>query len=249
MATCASCSREVQDTHRGLCGACYKRWRKWNETPNVACEWCGREYFDPAPRQHTLCSRPCYRAWKIGRTNSNEPIAARNRPPVDADGKVVLKCVHCGASFRVRPYELKRHPRYCSLACNAAVKIIPRIQLTCERCNKQFRFLPGRLRWGFGRFCSRKCFKTARKENKLPREPDRGRAYRRFRDQLLSQVDHCAECGRQENLVVHHRIRTRERPDLLFALENIQVLCRGCHTRRHASQGHLRVPKQSEQRA
>jgi 5-methylcytosine-specific restriction endonuclease McrA len=70
---------------------------------------------------------------------------------------------------------------------------------------------------------------------RAPREQDRNsRAYRRFRDALLAMAAACEECGAVTDLVLHHRIRTRERPELLFDGENLEVLCRACHTRHHS---------------
>jgi hypothetical protein len=139
MAVCVSCEHEAKTTRRGLCGACYKRWRKWNKAPNVTCEWCGRGYFDSVPRKHTLCSLTCYRAWKIGRDSRNEMIAGHLRPPVDPDGWVELACEHCGSPFRVRPYELRRRPKYCSRACKGARRTALRVLVTCEHCGTVLR--------------------------------------------------------------------------------------------------------------
>jgi 5-methylcytosine-specific restriction endonuclease McrA len=246
MAVCVSCSRNVRHTRRELCAACYKHWRKWNNPPNVTCEWCGRRYFEPAPKKHTLCSLECFSAWKIGRNSRNESIAGRRRPPVDRNGRVALACEHCGSPFRVRPYELKRLPKYCSPACNAARRIVLRALVPCEHCGALFCILPNRFLLVAGRFCSRKCYEATRKANKMPREAPRSRAYKRFRNVLVSQSGQCCRCGAQENLVVHHRVRTRERPDLLFARDNLEVLCSSCHTKAHARVGLFRIPEPAE---
>jgi len=46
-------------------------------------------------------------------------------------------------------------------------------------------------------------------------------------------------------LHLHHRVRSRERPDLLFDLDNIEVLCNACHMATHALLGHLNIPEQA----
>jgi hypothetical protein len=246
MAACVNCQRDVRQTRRDLCAACYKHWRKWNKTPNVECEWCGRAYFEPMQKQHTLCSPQCFRAWKIGRNSRNETIPGRRRPSVDHDGRVALACEHCGSPFRVRPYELKRRPKYCSPACNAARRIVPRALVPCEHCGTVFRILPNRFLLVAGRFCSRACFDAKRTSIKLPREPRRSRAYKRFRNVLVNQNDQCQRCGARDNLIVHHRVRTRERPDLLLERDNIEVLCSSCHTKTHGRLGHFRIPEQMD---
>ena len=68
------------------------------------------------------------------------------------------------------------------------------------------------------------------------------RRYRRFRDNWLAGAEGCERCRTKADLMLHHRIRTRERPDLLYAPENLEVLCRSCHTRHHNEQGHTRIP-------
>jgi len=166
-----------------------------NEPPNVRCERCGRRYFDQAPKNHTLCSRECYRAWKIGRSTKNEPIPGRERPPVQPDGNVLLNCEWCGEPFRVRPYELQRRPRFCSLQCNAVRKVAPRTFLECDHCGRRYSYLPNRLLLVNSRYCSRECYEEARRLHKLAREDRRGRSYQRFRDEQVAAAGRCARCG------------------------------------------------------
>lgn len=45
----------------------------------------------------------------------------------------------------------------------------------------------------------------------------------------------CVECGSRVRLEVDHVLPVRDRPDLAFTLDNLQVLCSRCHTRKTAS--------------
>jgi 5-methylcytosine-specific restriction endonuclease McrA len=116
--------------------------------------------------------------------------------------------------------------------------------MTCEWCNASFELLPSRVFVSRYRFCSKGCWRAACRAGKAPRETERGtRAYRRFRDSHLAKADKCVECGATEDLLLHHLIRTRVRPDLLFAEQNLRILCRACHTHHHASLLHMQPPE------
>ena len=237
--TCSACGRGTSSTHRGMCGNCYRIWARENRPPNATCEACGRGYFRrPGARENgRTCSRACYAAWKVGRNQHNEPT--------DGATLVTRKCEWCSVEFSVEKRQIaKSFGRFCSLQCSAARKAVPRIAMSCEWCGERFLLLPNRLFFGCGRFCSRPCYVAARTNAKLPREPGRAeRSYRRFRDEWLARSNGCERCGTKADLVLHHRIRTRERPDLIYASENLEVLCRSCHTRHHGEQGHHRVPE------
>jgi thymidylate synthase (FAD) len=43
----------------------------------------------------------------------------------------------------------------------------------------------------------------------------------------------CSECGSTEKLHCHHIETVKDRPDLAFDMENLQVLCSKCHNRHH----------------
>jgi 5-methylcytosine-specific restriction endonuclease McrA len=178
----------------------------------------------------------CFAVWKRGRDNRNRLT----------EGGILLHrtCEWCGRPFTAEKRQVdKGLGRFCSRQCNAARRAVPRLVISCERCGKTFEFLPNRIFLAGGRFCSRRCFRDARREEKLPPEGDRGRAYRNFRDAWVAERGACERCGSQEDVFLHHRVRTRERPDLLFEPDNLEVLCRSCHTRHHEEMGHMRVPE------
>lgn len=235
---CSVCHRETRSTSRGMCGNCYRIWQRDHFPPNAACDVCGRAYFRRpcAPEAGRTCSRECFKTWKLGRNQHNQPT----------DGATLLprECEWCGDAFVVPQRQInKGFGRFCSLRCSAARKTVPRLEILCEWCGESFLLLPNRLFYGCGRFCSRPCYEFARRENRLPREAKRARNYRRFREERLARADGCQRCDTSVDLVLHHRIRTRERPDLLFSPENLEVLCRSCHTRHHGELGHHRVPE------
>lgn len=237
--TCSACGRETKGSWRGMCGNCYRIWRRDKLPPNTACAVCGRPYFRGTGSRATgqTCSRDCFKTWKRGRNQRNEPT----------DGAALLtrECEWCSVEFTVERRQVdKGFGRFCSLRCCAARKVVLRLAMNCERCGGSFMLRPNRLFFGCGRFCSRPCYVEARTAAKLPPEPERAeRNYRRFRDEWLARAEGCERCGRKADLSLHHRVRTRERPDLLYAPENLEVLCRSCHARHHNEQGHTRIPE------
>lgn len=66
------------------------------------------------------------------------------------------------------------------------------------------------------------------------------RRWRRFARSFLIEHPLCEECqaeGRLEAATeVHHRISGRERPDLFWDWDNLQALCKSCHSR-HTARG------------
>lgn len=122
---CPACQRDVPSLHRGMCAACYKAWRKDNFPPNVTCEHCGRRYFDAAPKNHTLCSRECYRAWKLGRNGRNDPT--------DGEKFVERSCEWCGRTFGTHARLVARGGgRYCSTACAGIARRKDPGTITCR---------------------------------------------------------------------------------------------------------------------
>ena len=236
--TCSSCGREVRGPSRGMCGNCYRIWQRDNFPPNATCEVCGREYFRrpcASPNGRT-CSRACFATWKRGRDSHNRLT--------DGGTLVDRTCEWCGSPFAVEKRQLdKGFGRFCSRDCSGARGAVPRLLISCERCGHSFDFLPNRVFLAGGRFCSRRCFQAVRREAKLSPEADRGRGYRSFRDAWVAERGACERCGSHEDVLLHHRVRSRERPDLLLEPANLEVLCRSCHTRHHDEMGHMRTPE------
>lgn len=66
-------------------------------------------------------------------------------------------CAYCGKTFEDHPTAKRK---YCSHACYSKSKE-NKIQRTCEVCGKPFETLPGEIRRGNGKYCSRECFFAA----------------------------------------------------------------------------------------
>lgn len=112
--TCPTCGREVRSRQRGMCGNCYRIWRRDHFPPNSTCAVCGRAYFRRAaasPHGRTCCRR-CFRIWKRGRDQHNRPTDGAR--PIDRS------CEWCGRSFTVEKRQVdKGFGRFCSIQCNA----------------------------------------------------------------------------------------------------------------------------------
>ena len=106
-------------------------------------------------------------------------------------------------------------------------------------CGRAFELRPLGPFFGRGRFCSSRCLFAAQRAHTRPVRSQRGSDYRRFRDAEVARVGHCELCGAREYLCLHHIIRTRDRPDLLYEQDNLQVLCSPCHARAHRLAGHM----------
>lgn len=61
----------------------------------------------------------------------------------------------------------------------------------------------------------------------------RDKRWRALRFQALRRDNwQCVQCGSKHRLEVDHIQAVRFRPDLAFSLDNLQVLCASCHTRK-----------------
>ena len=63
--------------------------------------------------------------------------------------------------------------------------------------------------------------------------PEKTKRWQAVRLQALRRDDwRCVQCGHRGRLEVDHVVPVRTRPDLAFAVENLQTLCRTCHSRK-----------------
>jgi hypothetical protein len=229
---CIDCARRVPTRRHGRCSNCARIHDREHRAPNAECQACGRSYFsrkkDVAGRK--VCSRECFAVWKRGRNAKNEHT--------DQATLIARACEHCRKGFEVEKRQVDRgYGTYCSLACSGARRGVDRIVLECRRCGSSFAKLPSRLLHSSLTFCSQACLRAECRARRVAPEPERSRCYRRFRDEVVTQHPRCARCGSDTDLAVHHRIPSRQRPDLLFERSNLEVLCRSCHAVHHARCG------------
>lgn len=227
---CKVCGRDFEQYHRGMCGRCYVHWMRWNAPPNAKCQQCGRAFYARRDGER-VCGRDCYAQWKRGRDSHNKVIS----DPVQE----TYTCEYCGESFEAYAHQRRKgFAKFCGYACFSNSRRVPRDVIDCEGCGEPIQT------WRRGgtsvkTFCSRACMVECRRRRKVAREGARPKEYEALRRKLLAEQPWCADCGATKNLLVHHKIRSRERPDLLMDLNNLVVLCKGCHTAVHARAGHM----------
>ena len=111
---CTVCER-IMVSHRGMCGACYKEWRKWYLPPNVTCDSCGKAYHNVATKKglkHTFCSMRCAGIFRIGKQADLSPAVYEMR-----------SCEICGEEFRALGMNIHAGGgKYCSTACNGKAR-------------------------------------------------------------------------------------------------------------------------------
>lgn len=154
----------------------------------------------------------------------------------------IKPCKHCGANIHEvlahkRPFYRKARD-FCSVACTRAhhkehghpnQTLSPR---PCSECGTLFQPVNRSVR-----MCSMECKNQhhrramAGKNNPNYRHGEQvdvhRRRFRRMTSPMLRMAcPTCQECGVSEDLIVHH-IDERQTND---TLENLIVLCRGCHT-------------------
>jgi 5-methylcytosine-specific restriction enzyme A len=59
-------------------------------------------------------------------------------------------------------------------------------------------------------------------------------AWRKLRLTIIARDGGCADCGREDNLSVHHIKKFRTHPELALDPDNLITVCRSCHGRREA---------------
>ena len=126
---------------------------------------------------------------------------------------------------------------------------LPRAERACEQCGKIFLVTVGGWQDRDGlprRFCSNKCNATNASHTLLARRKASGEwnGVARYVAIAFANYPHeCAKCGTTEKLHVHHLDHNRRNE----AVENLMILCVGCHHRHHGEkteckQGHPKEP-------
>lgn len=197
------------------------------------CPTCGDEFETPDYRELKHCSRQCW-------LNSY------------GETKTTTDCPWCGTEFTY----YKSWPRkYCSNKCKGHANIgnidlwEPTAYTTeCEWCGNEYATTPAATR---GRFCSRKCWGHWLAEHG-PTGSDHpnwrggygdyyGASWRKAKRAVRERDKVCQECGVSSdeygrtldvNHIVPFREFGRERHEEANALDNLELLCPPCHTKR-----------------
>lgn len=132
--------------------------------------------------------------------------------------------------------------KYCSPKCSSKAQC-NKIKLNCNFCEKEFEISPSKLKKSKSglHFCSRECKDLAQSIDysilKI-KHYDNGSAC--YRTKAFRHKDNeCEDCGESQKfmLIVHHINGDRTNN----SLDNLEILCRNCHTKRHLKleKGHL----------
>ncbi len=113
----------------------------------------------------------------------------------------------------------------------------------CESCGKQLRRerekdgdLQSLLHFNRRKYCNQSCMATAYKGRYRTETPNWSTSH--YRARTLVSLGPCARCGSTRSVDRHH-VNGNWRDN---RLENIELLCRSCHMRAHASQQTLTAP-------
>lgn len=166
----------------------------------------------------------------------------RNNGPLYRTG-----CDVCGSPGRIRSAgEINRDIKkgiksYCSNECSRDLSIIKE----CHTCKKEF---TSSIKKGKrGRFCSKRCYSQwqTSPENKRENNPNwnpngkhepehqlirKSEEWAEWRRLVYTRDNYkCKFCGTSKDLHPHHIIPRRERPDLIYEVDNGISLCKPCH--------------------
>lgn len=75
----------------------------------------------------------------------------------------------------------------------------------------------------------------------------RTRRWKALRYEALKRDDFkCVQCGSRQHLEVDHIVSVRQDAALSFEIENLQVLCKRCHSRKTRIEIHGALPPERE---
>lgn len=152
-------------------------------------------------------------------------------------GKIEKQCQFCNGIFLARRDRLGK---YCSRACNKKAHPIPRdrIDLECGNCNAIFTVKKYRVK--SAKYCSLKCLSISRgrmfsKENHPRWKGGKARSWssKIVIKKLIKEIGKCQACEATTNLQGHHIVAYSKNELLRDSENNIQILCRLCHSNKH----------------
>lgn len=208
------------------------------------CENCGAEF--EYPRKKKYCSRECLKEGSVKnqpkvihdciicgkQTETFQYVVSQGLPVYCSESckkqRYELTCKNCGKTFR----SSKADTKGCSEKCSLAIARSHTATVKCEGCNKEFNRPTMDIYSGKRIFCSTTCSNRV-----YGREhPNRyGTTWTTVRRHKLRQQPVCEVCGVSSNLEVHHIVRLLDfdTPEEANNLDNLQVLCKSCHSEKH----------------
>lgn len=261
--TCERCGKEFEVIPYNLDRTKYCSWECRFPKDEAVCQTCGKTFkIKPSviKKGHAkYCSIECryspQRVKKICKQCGEEFITTKSLIE-QGGGKFCSKecsdkskrkeaigiCETCGKPFTTQPAILKRGKRFCSLQCFAKSRE-QKVEKTCKYCGKKFRTRIGNIKYGYGKFCSKKC------QNKYQVGPNAsgwcgGVSFEpycpKFNEEFKKRVrefwdNKCGICGRSkkengQNLAVHH-----VNYEKMVCCDTIpplfMPLCKSCHAK------------------
>lgn len=156
-------------------------------------------------------------------------------------GQGIKKCV-CKVCQKIFVARVDRPGFFCTKKCQMiGRKRKPKIinEYKCKECDGLFYARKGR--GGTYEYCSKKC-RAIGCGKKLAKEnhpfwkggiSERTWATKKIINEVKSEIKICQECGQKNNLEGHHIKDYRNHIMLRSLKENIMILCRNCHAKKH----------------
>jgi len=161
---------------------------------------------------------------------------------IEGRGKIELICPACKKEFQIFRCHYRGETNACSRKCAQLIKPRKQRQLidrVCKNCKKAFQIRKGY--GGTGEYCSIPCLAKARgqlmrgENHPLWKGGISERAYssRKTIYQVVKERKQCEECKRTDNLQGHHIKSHSSNPPGRADPDNIQILCKWCHAKKH----------------
>lgn len=206
--TCPVCGKQFRPYDRKAtvyCSReCYHSTHPKREPIN--CLYCGKVFLDKKHPHKKYCSRECFEIASARKTQTCEtcleefPIKYPSQrfcstECVNSPHHTIVKCQHCGKSFKVTKSQAKKR-KFCSKTCSNRFNqpITKRDTFICEWCNEEFESWTCRP----NRFCSNQCRSefAARQPKPNAQKPE-----------IHITLD-CAYCGNPYETTIH-QVRLR----------------------------------------
>jgi len=105
---CEKCGRGPMTIWRGMCGNCYKQWRRWNLSPDRVCPVCSKEFHHTTNLEREFCSKECNCRFKKGKDSTLSHAASYE----------IRRCLLCNGEFKAEGSNIRAGGgKYCSPKC------------------------------------------------------------------------------------------------------------------------------------